>query len=187
MEKIKKYIYYLNINELKIVAEKYHIPYHVYYKENNLVKKSPVLLKKRDIIKNILEFLNNKQPHKFIIKSNLVNFNKVENLKLRDYVYFGQFNYKTAKDLITPLLNHELEGAIIFLMIYDLWKKQRLFTYQQLAIYYNKYYYNYKEMEHPEWAYLTDLSKKNIDIQTWKNYRKEIAKKVINLIRKILK
>jgi hypothetical protein len=183
MEFIKQNIYYLNLNELSQICTKANIPYKVYYRYNSKVNKSNILLRKKYIIKNILKRISNKKINKYIIPEINVSFEKQNKVKLSDNIYFGQFKWTYAKNKIFP---KTFKPVICHFMLYDLWKMNKTFTYEQFIKFYNSNQKTYENMEHPEWKYISDTKEgsKNND---WKNKRNKIAKKVISRVSKLVK
>ena len=178
---IEDNIYYLNLKEIGYICSKYNIPYHVYYKYNDIVYKSNTLLRKGKIIKNILKKIHDKKVPKFIIPEINVSFNKNINPNLSDPVYFGQFNWTHIKKKLFPEF---FKPVLCHLMLYDLWHKNKKITYRQFINYYKKHEVKYQKLEHPEWRYIEDT--RNNNKVNWKKKRNKIAKIVLKNIEEIL-
>lgn len=181
MEFIKENIYYLNVNELTKMCDKLSIPYNVYYIKNNELHKTNLIIRKRFIIENILKKLENKKTKMVTISETNVNFNELKKPKLSDKIYFGQFKWAIGKKL---LIN--CKPAICFFMLYDLWQKNKNFTYSDFIKYYQKNSKNYEEDLHPEWKYIEYIREGN-DNKLWHKTRNSKAKIVMEKIDKMNK
>src|SRR5579863_8432392 len=139
MEYIKNNIYYLNLEEIKQICTKYNIPFHVYYKYQNILYQSNTMLRKGKIIKNILKSLDNKIVRKYIIPEINVNFERPK-YSLNHNIYFGQYKWTDAKHKIFP---NYFKPVICQLMLFNLWHKNKTFTYKDFIKYYDKHYEKY--------------------------------------------
>ncbi|AYV80392.1 MAG: hypothetical protein Harvfovirus1_17 [Harvfovirus sp.] len=181
---LDKYLYYLNMGELKRVADILGIPIHIYYWVGDEVKKSSYVVHKKDIIDNLFRFIRSGKGKvkKFILDSAVVCFEPNDHPKASDYVYFGQYKYMNAVPLLERLTNGYFKnGYSARVLLYRLWGIGRRFTYKDFAEYYITYAHKYEGAEHKEWAYCNDLKEKN-DIADWPKYRNAMAKKVLKIL-----
>jgi hypothetical protein len=191
LEFIKENIYYLNLEELKTLCEKKNIYYKVYYRYKGDLHESDIFLRKKYILNNILKHIEKKKVDQYVIPEINVSFDlidtksndktKISKIKLSDKVSFGKFKWTTAKNEIFP---ENFKPVLCHFMLYDLWKKNKSFTYKEFIKFYNDNHDKYAKMDHPEWKYISDNRDGNNDRQSsdWKAKRTDISKKVIRYI-----
>jgi len=133
---LKKYLIYLNINQLKNICDVYNISYNIYIEVYNTIKKTNEIDHKIIIIKNIIKYLNNKQPLKTIYRSKIINFDILENVNENNLIYYGQYNTtnKNILILMKKLTNNKFKfGAISQKIIRFIWRKNILISYKEFA------------------------------------------------------
>jgi hypothetical protein len=183
MSFIKKNIFVLNIKELKQISNSLDIDYHYYISYNNSLIRGRIL-KKKIIIKNILNALTNKKIIKIIIPNKVVNFNKLGSINKNTKIYYGQYinGNKQILKLMKKLTDNDFSfGVIAQDILFNNWIKGKLLTFKQLAI----KWLNYKPIDHIEWQYIEYIRKNGTSVG-WKQYRNNLAKKVISKIKKLI-
>lgn len=184
MDFVKKNIYYLNLSEIKSLCTSYKIPYKVYYEDDGKIHKSQIMLRKGKIIKNIIKTLDGKKVRKYIVPQINVNFDTTGSIYgLNNNIYFGQYKWTDAKKQIFPKY---FKPVICQLMLFDLWEKNKSFTYKDFIKYYDKYYDAYDSLDHPEWKYIDSKRNNEIPGDKWKQTRRQIAKLCITKIKEIM-
>jgi len=181
MDYIKKNIYYLNMQELKDIANKYNIPIKIYAETPNL-KQTCHIDRKNIIIDKIIKTLLGKPTRPTIYPKSVIRTTKIINLTPKSKVYYGQ--YKNGNNKILALMKKLTDGkfkygAISCMVINKYWSKGKAPTYEQFA---KTYMYEYNNpIDHPEWQYIQFMRKYN-DKSKWTKIRSRIAKSVINKI-----
>ncbi|HMV43098.1 MAG TPA: hypothetical protein PK079_14170 [Leptospiraceae bacterium] len=185
LDSINKNIYYLNLKELKLLCDIHKIPYKILYKSRDgKIKNTGILDRKEKIIQRILLFLKERKIGKpTLFPQNVILQTEITNLTPKEKIYFGL--YKNGNKEILELLKSLTEskfkfGATAQLILLDSWAKGKLLTFQEFSQIWLKE--SQKKISHPEWAYLSDLA--NGNVKDWKNKRSEIAKEVIESIKK---
>lgn len=188
IKQIEKDIYYLNLTELKKICEGNNIHYCYYLELNdNKLKKTNVIIRKKHIIKNIIKFLKNKSIVKNIIKKeqNSQQFNK-QNINLQSNVFFDSYKFEIGKNLLKKIIKNKYEACVSHVMLYKIWQKRKVYTYHEFAKYYDDNYDKIKNLDHDEWQYIDFIRKCN-NINKWSEVRDKISKKVIKNIKTLTK
>jgi hypothetical protein len=178
LTKILDSLVFLNMKELKTICDKFNIFYNIFIEHNNNVKKTNEVDHKETIINNITFYLKkNKIPKKTLYKRKIINYEKINNIKKDDKIYYGQ--YKTTNKNILKLLKELTDnkfkfGAISQKIIRKLWKNNELITYEDFANLWEKEY-NKGDINYPELAYI-QFMKKHGSTKEWFKNKENILK-----------
>ena len=183
MDYIHKNIYYLNLKELALIANKFDIPYHIYLEKDSKLHKSSMCDPKVVIIKRILKFLEKKSISKSTIyPKHVIKFKTINKVNKNDHVYFG--SYKNGNPYILRLMEQLTDnkfkfGALSCLILRNYWSKGIAPTYKRFA---KKWLVlNNKKLEHPEWQYINDIPHFPNHAE-WREHRTAIANKILHLL-----
>jgi len=176
MDIIAKYIYVLNISQLKEICENYDIEYNIYIElENGSIKKTSEILHKEFIINNILNKLEHNRCNKVIYSSKIQNYEKTDNLDINSYIYCGQYNTtdNNIKKILKMLTDDKFYfGAISQKIIKKYWMENKLITYKQFAkLWLNEY--KLGEINYDELAY-NKFMKKHGSKDKWLKYKSKV-------------
>ena len=126
-KKIKKYIYYLDLHQLKKICNKLNIFYNIFIEKDNKIVKSNIILHKDFIIKLILQKIKYDKTSKIIYYKKIQNFDSTNNIDEHSYVYYGQYKItdKNIYNLLVKLTNNKFKfGAISEKIVKNVWKKK---------------------------------------------------------------
>lgn len=184
LSKIKLDIYFLNMSELKNLANLLQSDFYFFVDNNNGLKRGRAD-KKINIINNIVRVLSGQKSVPTIIPNKVVLFEKLVKPTKNTKIYYGQYingNNDILK-LMTRLTNGKFKfGVYAQDILLSHWKKGKLLTFGQLA----KLWLNYSPKAHPEWRYISYVRSSGSK-SGWKNTRETKAKNVIKLIKQFKK
>jgi len=179
---IKKYIYVLNMQELKKICSKLGINDNIYIETNNGIKKIYEHLHKEFIIDKIIKVLSGKKDKKIIYSIKMQKYTPTDNIKSTDYIYYGQYNTtdKNIKKILKTLTDGKFKcGAISQKIIKKHWAKNISLTYKEFAkkwlLEYNKGSINYDELAYNQFM------KTNGNIKEWFEKKEKIVAKFKNM------
>lgn len=178
---VKKYIYVLNMKELRSLCDYLNVEKYFYYVHNDVIKKGG-LEKKTVIIDKILKRIQNVKIIDTVLRHNVVCFDKIlwhEGAR----IHYGQYK-STDNDFIKIMKrltkNKYKNGCLVFDILYEYWTKNIAPTMKQFAKKYTESEIGY----HEEWQYINYV-KDNGTMKGWKEYRNNISKNVISMIHMI--
>ena len=180
-------LFYLNMAEFKAFCDKHAIPYVILFEtEDGKVKRSRDKDRQKIIIERVTHYLktgNIKPPTLF--SKEVVDLNGLPaEISATDRLYYGCYEKKNPKmvSLLKNLTSGEFKnGAIARILCREFWSNGKAPTFREYAKAWLKARDEYSLNQHPEAAYLTDLSKGNAK-SDWKELRKEKAAKVIKIL-----
>ena len=181
---------YLNMAEFKGFCDRHSIPYTILIEtEDGKVRKSRDKDRQKVVIDRIIHYLKTgKIRSATLFKKEVVNLTGLpDKITKTDLLYYGCYEKKNAKmiELLKDLTNGEFKnGAIARILCRDFWTRGEAPTFEKYAKAWLKARDEYSLEQHPEAAYLTDLSKRNAG-SNWKELRCQKANNVLSLLSKI--
>lgn len=182
-------LYYMDMEEVKVICSAWSIPFHIYIETpNKTLKKAGDLDRKGIILDRIKYYLETGEIKKpTIFPKSVVSKEKLPPvLKSNHKVLYGQYKNKneTILLLLKELTNSEFEfGAIAQEVIRSCWSNNHAPTYKEFA----KLWLEAKKLHNqpnPEWAYLSDR-KKGLAGTDWKRLRVEKAQLAIKVLKSL--
>ncbi len=183
-------LYYLNTEELHSFCDKHRIPYRILIEtENGKARSTRDKDRKKIVINRITNYLKTGK----ILPATLFNKDIVrlsglpEVIKANDRLYYGCYEKKNPKmiALLQDLTNGEFKnGAIARILLREFWTRGEAPTFKEYAKAWLKAKDDYSLKQHPEAAYLTDLSTGAVG-ENWKEKRIQKAEKVILSLEKL--
>ena len=181
---------YLNISEIRSVCDEFGIPYKILYRKGGRLLKASTFDRKDVLLERIRSFVGNGEiPEPTVLEERIVDLGPIPNKpKETDLIKFGQFKHghKGIESLLEKLSEGKFkDGAIARDVLRDFWTEGEAPTYTQFL---KAWFKAVKEHTKPkaEWAYLTDLGN-GMDMEEWKKYRTEKARRVIAALRELAK
>jgi len=182
---------YLNTEEIKTFCNRHSIPYTIALAEPSHRRgrsKSQECDRKGVILQRIRHFLQtgNVLPQTRF-SSSVISFDALpEELTPDDKLFHGQYEKKNRKLLaiLKVLTNgHFREGAIARIVLREFWSSGKAPTLKEFATAWLQAS-NEHTAPNPEWAFLSDLSRK-ADTSDWKKMRAKTAAQVIKTLNRI--
>jgi len=185
-----KDLFYLNMAEFKSFCDKHSIPYAILIEtEDGKIKKSRDKDRQKIVIDRIVHYLKiGEIKAATLFKKEVVRLSGLpKKLSAKNRLYYGCYEKKNPKmiGLLKDLTNGEFKnGAIARILCREFWTRGEAPKFEQYAKAWLKARADYSLEQHPEAAYLTDLSK-GANIKNWKVLRTQKAKRVISILEKI--
>lgn len=179
---IKKYIWILNISQLKFICKKLNIDYKIWIeRDDKTLKLSNDSPHKEFLINKIFNVLIDKNTDKKIIYPlKIQNYNLTANLKSTNLVYFGQYktNNNDVKKLMLKLTDGKFKfGAISQKIIKKYWYDGKTITYNKFAKLWLKEFNDCLGIiDYDELAY-NKFMKMYGDKNKWKQLKKDVSNK----------
>ncbi len=189
-EELFRDLYYLKMAEFKAFCDKHSIPYTILIEtEDGKIKKSRDKDRQKIIIDRIIHYLEtgNIKPATLFRKEVVHLAGLSDEITAKDRLYYGCYEKKNPKmmKLLKDLTNGEFKnGAIARILCREFWAKGEAPTFEEYAKAWLKARDEYSLKQHPEAAYLTNLSKGAAD-SNWKELRLQKAEKILSLLPRI--
>jgi len=177
-------LYYLNTQELHSFCDKHSIPYRILIQTE---KGKTRLTRDKDRKKIVINRITHYLKTGYILPATLFNKDVVNlsglpySISENDRLFYGCYEKKNPKmiALLEDLTSGEFKnGAIARILMREFWTKGDAPTFKEFAKAWLKARDDYSLKQHPEAAYLTDLSKGK-STENWKEVRSKKAEKVI--------
>lgn len=183
-------IFYLNITEFKTFCDKHSIPYTILIEtEEGKLKKSRDKDRQKIIIDRVIHYLKTGETKPAtLFKKEVVKLSGLpKEITAEDRLYYGCYEKKNPKmiKLLQNLTDGEFKnGAIARILCREFWANGEAPTFKKFAKAWLKARDAYSLDQHPEAAYLTDLSKGKT-VANWKDVRKEKSQRILEILNKI--
>lgn len=183
-------LYYLNMSEFKAFCDKHSIPYQILIEtKEGKINKSRDKDRQKIIIGRIVHYLRTgKIKRATLFKKEVVDLAGLpENVIAKDRLYYGCYEKKNPKmiALLQYLTRGEFKnGAIARILCREFWTNAEAPTFEEYAKAWLTARDEYSLNQHPEAAYLTELSKGKA-VANWKKERKKKADRVLNILKNI--
>ena len=185
-------LYYLNLAEVRAFCDNHAIPYRILIEtEDGKTRKSRDNDRKKIVIERIVEYLKTgKIKPPTIFRKEIVRLSGLpENITAKDRLYYGCYEKKNPQmmSLLSDLTGGEFKnGAVARILCREFWTRGEAPTFEEFSRGWLKARDDYSLAEHPEAAYLTDLSKGKAG-KNWKALRQEKAAAVLKMLSDIEK
>ena len=189
-EQLFKDLFYLNMSEFKSFCDLHSIPYVILIeKKDGGIRKSRDKDRQKVVIDRIMHFLRTgKIKPATLFKKEVVNLEGLpESPTAQDRLYYGCYEKKNSKmiSLLEDLTDGEFKnGAIARILCREFWADGKAPTFKEYAKAWLKARDEYSLKQHPEAAYLTDLSNGKAG-SNWKETRKKKAEAVLRILKKV--
>lgn len=173
---VLKYIYVLDVKQLKSICKNLNVDYNIYLETDNGIKKIGDSLHKEFIINKIIKTLNGEKDKKIIYSKSIQNYESTNNLTENDVVYYGQYKTtdKNIKQLLLKLTNGQFKfGAISQKIIKNCWLNNKKISYIKFAKLWLTEHVN-GEINYEELAY-NKFMKINGDKEKWFELKEKIT------------
>ena len=185
-------LFYVNTGELRSFCDKHSVPYKILIEaEDGNIKTSQDIDRKKIVIKRVTHYLKtgNILPATIFSKEIVRLCGLSEKINEKDRLYYGCYEKKNPKmvRLLQELTDGKFKnGAIARILCREFWTRGEAPTFKEFAKAWLIARDEYSLKQHPEAAYLTDLSKGKAGTD-WKKVRTEKAKGVMKLLSKFEK
>jgi len=184
-------LYYLNTAEIRTFCDRHSIPYKILLETEEGTKTSRDTDRKKIVIKRVTHYMKtgNILPATIFNKEIVRLCGLSEKINEKDRLYYGCYEKKNPKmvRLLQELTDGKFKnGAIAHILCREFWTRGEAPTFKEFAKAWLIARDEYSLKQHPEAAYLTDLSKGNAGTD-WKKVRTEKAKGVMKLLSKFEK
>lgn len=174
-------LFYLNLAEIRGFCDKHAIPYQILIEtKEGKTKKSPDKDRKKIVIDRVVHYLKTgKIKPPTIFKKEIVSLSGLpKTISPKDRLFYGCYDKKNAQmiELLRDLTGGEFRnGAVARILCREFWVRGEAPTFEEFALAWLKARDDYTLAQHPEAAYLTDLSKGKAG-KNWKELRRRKAK-----------
>lgn len=183
-------IYYLHTEEIHSFCDNHKIPYKIFIEtKDGKIKSTQDKDRKAIVINRVKHYLKSgKILSATLFKKDIVELGGLPKAPTEiDRLYYGCYEKKNPKmiELLRSLTDGEFKnGAIARILLRKLWTSGEAPTFTKFAKEWLKAKSDYSIKQHPEAAYLNDLSKGKADAN-WKEIRIKKAEKVLKQLGKI--
>ncbi|KHD88625.1 MAG: hypothetical protein OM95_07370 [Bdellovibrio sp. ArHS] len=179
---------YLNMQEIKTFCRHHGLPLHIHaeYKKN-VLQKTKELDRKGVVLDRVRQYLKTgKVPPPSVIPNKMIAQNLPKEIRPETHFLFGLYKNRDANSLkvLKQVTKGQFQfGALAQELSRELWVQGKKITFSAFGKLWLKENMN-PSREHPEWAFLTDLSTGSVG-RDWKSLRQQKAKKVMAELKRI--